>query len=85
MESTDCSGSALSAVSATMRARMPRAHYLKARTKLQAQSRLAVYHRVCNCKHCGEWVLKVNMPGPSMKVWRVQNMLGQSNGPILLQ
>ena len=56
----------LSAVSATMRARIPRAQYLQARTELQAKCRLAVYHRMCT--HCGAWVLKVNMPGPSMKV-----------------
>ena len=56
----------LSGVSAKMRACIPRAQYLKARSELQAQGRIAVYHRMCT--HCGEWVLKVNMPGPSMKV-----------------
>jgi len=50
----------------SLRAQIPRAVYLTARTQLQREHRLAVYHR--KCSECGSWVLKVSMPGPSMKV-----------------
>ena len=56
----------LGETSKALRAQIPRTIYLAARRKLQEEHRLAVYHRMCSL--CSSWVLKVNMPGPSMKV-----------------